>query len=222
MNRLILVALLLTASCAPGAAGKGPPLKLSANPSEVIAAELGFAQLVQTKGQWTAFRDRAAPDAELFAPQRVRAAEWLKGRADPAVSVTWQPQAVWSSCDGSYAVTRGVWQGPASSGDLATVWQRQTDGGYKWLLDMSLVQAQSSPAPEMVAARVADCARGATIVPWSPPPSGTDAKQGFSVDRTLQWSSSVDARGERLIMALIWNGAAFDEVVRIGGRTSGK
>ncbi len=217
MNRLILVAALLAASCAPGAAGNGPRFRLSANPSEVIAAELGFAQRVQTKGQWTAFRDTAAPDAELFAPQRVKAAEWLKGRADPVVPVTWQPLAVWSSCDGSYAVTRGAWQGPASSGDFATIWQRQSDGGYKWVLDMSLVQTSNSPPPEMVAAKIADCAHGATIVPWSPPPTGTDAQQGFSDDRTLQWSSSVAASGERLITALIWNGTSFDEALRIGG-----
>ena len=218
MNRLILAAALLAAaSCAPGGGGHGQRMRLTADPSAVIAAELGLAQLALIKGRSAAFRETAAPDAELFMPQRVRAADWLKGRADPEAPIRWQPHAVWSSCDGTYAVTRGAWQRAGASGRFATLWQRQERGDYKWLLNLTLPGKDAQAAPEMVPAKVAACERGATIIPWSPPPAGTDAKIRFSPDLTLQWSSSVDAGGAPLLTALIWNGTSFDEALRMGG-----
>ena len=81
----------------------------NANPSAVIAAEVAFAQLAQAKGQWTAFRTTATKDAVMFVPQMAYAQAFLNGRADPAAAVKWQPHQVWSSCDGSLAVTRGAW-----------------------------------------------------------------------------------------------------------------
>ncbi|WP_216074412.1 hypothetical protein, partial [Acinetobacter baumannii] len=33
------------------------------NPSDIVRAELAFARLAREKGQWTAFRETAAPDA---------------------------------------------------------------------------------------------------------------------------------------------------------------
>ena len=69
-----------------------------------VSAE-AFARAAQEKGQWTAFREYAADDALMFVPQPVAAKDWLKKQANPAQAVTWQPYAVWSSCDGSLAVT---------------------------------------------------------------------------------------------------------------------
>src|SRR3546814_5917844 len=94
MRRLLLpaLALLSLAGCAsPSGRGDLYDRPLAANPSAFIAAELAFARLAQDKGQWTAFRETAAADAVMFMPQRVLARDWLKGRADPAQAVTWQP-----------------------------------------------------------------------------------------------------------------------------------
>ena len=95
MRRLLLAGLVLTtlAGCAP----QGPEARkrpLSANPSGFIAAEIAFARLAQEKGQWTAFRETAAPDAVMFVPQRVNARDWLKAQKDPAEAVRWQPHKV--------------------------------------------------------------------------------------------------------------------------------
>src|SRR3546814_9974454 len=117
MRRLLLpsVLLLSLAGCAsPSGRGDLYDRPLAANPSAFIAAELAFARLAQDKGQWTAFRETAAADAVMFMPQRVLARDWLKGRADPAQAVTWQPHAVTISCDGNAGATTGAWQrGPA-------------------------------------------------------------------------------------------------------------
>ncbi|MET0587201.1 MAG: hypothetical protein ABWZ75_01660 [Novosphingobium sp.] len=165
----------------PGEEGPRAPSRGGANPSAVIAAEVAFSQLAQEKGQWTAFLATLAPGAEMFVPQRVNAEEWLKKRPNPKTSVKWQPHEVWSSCDGSYAVTRGAWQGtPGKFGYFTTLWQRQPKkGDYKWLLDQGNDMAVEISAPEMIDGLVADCrprqaeqADGPGATPATPPPGG--------------------------------------------------
>ena len=213
MKRAILfLALAATACASPGPRQyPGVKLKPSANPTAVIAAELAFAQLAQTKGQWTAFRETATADAVMFVPQRVNVQGWLKGKADPAVSVKWQPHQVWSSCDGSYAVTRGAWQQPNSVGYFTTVWQRQKNGDYKWVLDQGDAMAMPLDPPEMIAAKVADCkglppiAQATTAQP--------DRRAGLSDDRTLSWTVQVDRQCGRTYRLLLWDGTKMAEVM---------
>jgi hypothetical protein len=222
--RALLGALAALAVCVPPAThardGRALP-RGYANPSALIAAEIAFAQLAQAKGQWTAFRETAAPDAEMFVPQRVRAQDWLKKRANPPAAVRWQPHEVWMSCDGSFGITRGAWQGAGGgNGYFTTIWQRQEKGGskgggYKWVLDQGDALAQPLAPPEMIAGKVADCRPGAGPVPASPPPPGIDAKDGASADRTLQWSSWVWPDGSRAISAWLWNGTGFDPVLNL-------
>ncbi len=220
MKRLILISLLAATACSGGDRFDGlPRLKPSANPSAVIAAELGFAQLAQEKGQWTAFRQTATADAEMFVPGRVKAQDWLKGRADPAVAVKWQPHEVWSSCDGSYAVTRGAWQRTDSVGHFTTVWQRQKDGDYKWVLDMGEPLPTALPAPEMIAAKVADCSKAtATAVPGVMDRDGAvlDDRIGSSADGTLVWNSSVRPDGKSSLTVWTWDGKELDTVIDTG------
>lgn len=225
MKRLILIALLALTACSGGDRFDGlPRLKPSANPSAVIAAELGFAALAQEKGQWTAFRQTATADAEMFVPGRVKAQDWLKGRADPAVAVKWQPYEVWSSCDGSYAVTRGAWQRTDSVGYFTTVWQRQKDGGYKWVLDMGDPLPAALPAPEMIAAKVADCQNGASAATQGAVIAATDQiargnddrKLDNSDDSTLYWQSIVSTEGNARLVVRTWDGKEYDTVIDTG------
>ena len=225
-NLLIISTLTLTLSaCAAGPNPRGPGLRPAANPSDVISAELAFARLAQEKGQWTAFRQTAANDAVMFVPQRVRAQDWLKGRADPATAVKWQPSAVWSSCDGSYAVTQGHWRSANSSGGFVTVWQRQGDPrrptGYKWVLDMSVTTEHGTASPDTIAAKVADCrqvavARGVAVA--SSDGRVPDVKLESSTDGSLSWTSEVRVDQSRHIVIELWNGTRFDTVLELDGR----
>ena len=178
----------------------------NANPSAVVAAEVAFAQLAQAKGQWTAFRATATKDAVMFVPQMAYAQTFLKDRADPAQAVKWQPHQVWSSCDGSLAVTRGAWQRPdGSSGYFTTVWQRQKNLQYKWVLDQGEALPMPLDAPEMITAKVADCAPGyrperaqkpkdfkGNLLPLDPA-----HRTGTSLDGTLGWDVTVMPDGAR-------------------------
>ncbi len=228
MKRHSLLLTFAAAACAPGTGGMGGglPLRPVADASAVIAAEIGFNQLAQAKGQWSAFRATAAEGAEMFVPDRVLAEGWLKGRTDPAVPVRWQPHAVWSSCDGSYAVTRGAWERPGSVGSYVTVWQRQKNGKYKWRLDMSLADERALPAPEMVAARVADCGKSpAQRASLAAMDASTQASLGaydatgermgslgIANDATLGWETRAGT-SERRFKLLLWNGKDFETVI---------
>ena len=221
MKRAILFLALAATACASAAPRQYPGVKLkpAANPSAVIAAELAFAQLAQTKGQWTAFRETATADAVMFVPQRVNAQAWLKGKADPAVAVKWQPHAVWSSCDGSFAVTRGAWQGPKEVGYFTTIWQRQKDGKFKWVLDMGDPIAEPLAAPEMIAAKVADCSTvTAGQVSATGKTDGSIVRQhdAASDDGTMEWTSLVLASDKARLTVRIWDGKAFDTVIDTG------
>jgi hypothetical protein len=215
LRAVAAIALVLVATAIAAAPPRGPrsrpPGRQYADPSAVIAAEIAFARLAQVKGQWTAFRETATAAAEMFVPGRVLAQGWLKGRADPAVAVRWQPHGVWMSCDGSAGVTQGAWQGPRATGMFSTVWRRQRKGGYKWVLDQGQPLPAPLPAPEMIAGKVADCKPGAGPVPASPPPQGVDARDGRSADMTLQWTSWVWPGGRRQFFVYLWNGTAFDQ-----------
>ena len=206
------LAVALTACASgPGGGGRGPAFgRFSANPSAVIAAELGFARLAQDKGQWTAFRATASEDALIFTPQRNKAADYLEDKDDPLVSVRWQPHQVWSSCDGSYGVTRGAWQGSKGTGYFSTVWQRQKDGRYKWVVDQGGALVQPLTAPESIKATVADCStdRPPPIPPLANLPEG-EISRVLADDGSLEWTSATSPRGATRFILRLWDGKAF-------------
>jgi hypothetical protein len=213
---LPLALLALAGGCAsPGPGGRDfRERPLAANPSAVIAAELAFARLAQDKGQWTAFRETAAPDAVMFVPQRVKAADWLKGRADPPASVTWQPHAVVMSCDGSAAATTGAWQGAnGAHGWFTTIWRRDKDGGFHWVLDHgAAIDGPPRAAPEFISAKLASCG------PMLPPASfmtepGADRAGGYSDDQSLTWDSVVQPDGARRVT--VWRREGDTRVVAL-------
>lgn len=206
----------------PPEGGRGGARQSYANPSAVIAAELAFAQDAQARGQWTAFAAAAANDAVMFTPQMVWAQVWLKGRPNPPAALRWQPYEVWSSCDGSLVVSHGVWHGGGPggpSGWFTTLWRREGDGAYKWVLDHGDAGAPTAAEPEMIAAHVADCpprprrpegldeGRGQKRPPKPPkpikvsqlPPLDPSHRAGAAADGSLRWEVTVASDGARTL-----------------------
>ena len=101
----------------------------------VEQAERAFAAMAQRDGQWTAFRAFADPQALMFVPAPANAQPWLAGRADPPTAIVWSPARVFTACDGSLAISTGPWTAGKAHGTFTTVWRRQADGSWKWLLD---------------------------------------------------------------------------------------
>jgi hypothetical protein len=209
------VALLLSASLAdaqPRRPMRGGPM--SANPSAIVSAELGFARLAQEKGQWTAFRETADKDAVMFVPDAVNAQTWLKKRADPPKAIAWQPYRVFVSCDGSYALSTGPWTRPdGSTGTFSTIWRRQKDGGYKWVIDFGS-GTQIPPQEEvMIEGRIAKCGPGMRRSADGPdegidgrPPRGERGDgasgDGQSNDGSLRWRWTKSERDTSFVVTL--------------------
>lgn len=200
---------LALAACAGTSDGRVRGLRPTANPSAVVATELAFAREAQEKGQWTAFDHYADKDAIMFVPQQTSAKAWLKGRANPQVAVKWEPSEVWMSCDGSLAVTKGPWERPGSVGYFTTVWKRQSNGAYKWVLDQGDGLKAPLPKPEMIAGQVADCSTP------SPPaiPSAVGQTVGWSDDKTLLWIVDVRSDNSRSFKVRRWTGSGYEEVL---------
>lgn len=212
MTRALLGLAALSLTMSPTLASAREPARGYANPSAVVAAEIAFAKMAQEKGQWTAFRATATKDAVMFVPQIVATQDWLKGKADPAKAVAWQVHQVWSSCDGSLAVTRGAWQGEGgTSGYFTTVWQRQKDGKYKWIADQGEPLPMALDAPEMIVAKVADCPPGYRGKPprqakMVAAPLDPARRGGKSLDGTLTWDAAVATDGARRFVVTMASG----------------
>ncbi|MGN6497163.1 MAG: hypothetical protein ACTHK5_07455 [Tsuneonella sp.] len=192
-----LCSLLILVSSEPGLARERPIPSPTANPSEVIATELAFARSAQDKGQWTAFRDFAAKDAVWANPGFSLVQGDLKGRADPAKAIAWEPDRVWSSCDGSYAITSGpAIHASGAKSRFLTVWQRQSNGDYRWVLDQGFDLEDGYNAPEMIGAEAADCSalEQRRMVRKLPKARRGEAWQsGRSDDGTLTWTTQLAA-----------------------------
>ena len=212
----LLVACAIPASLAACAAPRpGPPPKVinrvlatapgAAQPSTIVAAEIAFARAAREQGQWTAFRQFAAPGALIHAPSGPMPLDsFIAGQADPAEAVQWEPRAVAISCDGALAVSQGRYRDPDGTvGNFVTVWERQGDGQYRYVYDAGGPDVPQPPprrqvedgdivvtSIDAVLGLVASCPRGEGEVP--PPPAipiGEDGKADarLSRDGTLRW-----------------------------------
>lgn len=212
--RNLLVAVTACALLAGGAvAARERNRPLAANPSGFIAAEIAFARLAQEKGQWTAFRETAAPDAVMFVPQRVKAQDWLKSQKNPAEAVKWQPHAVYVSCDGNVGVTTGAWQRGGANGYFTTVWLRDPKKGkMAWVLDHGDALATPRAAPDFIESKQARCGTR-PAVPIAAGAEGDDMVVGLSPDQTLSWTSTVHPDKSRRVTIRLWDGKEMATVI---------
>lgn len=222
MRCIVVFGLLTVSACATGPDNRDRPFRdipRIASPSAIVAAEIGFAQLAQEKGQWTAFRETAADGARMLVPELVDAKVWLKGRENPAKAVTWQPHKIFMSCDGNLAASTGAWQDAAGkSGYFTTIWQRQLDKSgsatqYKWLFDHGTPLEKPLAAPDFVETRVAAC---------KPPAPGGQPDQAArnpapssdqSADRSFKWNVISASDNSAVLQVSLWNGKEYEQLI---------
>jgi small Trp-rich protein len=134
--------------------------------------------------------------------------EWLErvfGRDKRQVeAVQWEARAVAMSCDGALAVSQGRYRDPEGKvGNFITVWERQSDGDYRYIFDAGGDDVPQPPprkpveegnivvtAIDAVQGLVASCPRGGAAIP--PPPAIAVGEEGkadarLSRDGSLRW-----------------------------------
>ena len=191
-------------------------LLAAAEPQSAIDAERAFAADAQKIGQWTAFRKWSTREATMFVPEAGSAHEYLKGKADPQEAVFWWPGRSYVSCDGNTAINTGPWvrQWGKSVGYFTTVWQRQSDGKWKWLLDHGDGLKEPRAEGGDIRPQRASCPK----LPVQPVPKREVDPQfkiggGSSKDGTLNWNWTVLPNGSRNFRASIWDGREHKVVI---------
>ena len=121
-----------------GAMAADPTPEQRANLDGVAAAEAAFAKRTTEIGNIPAFREFAAPGVIMFLPEPMVATEYLAKAEWPGL-LEWRPEFVAVSAAGDLAVASGPSQwtvkGEVDPGYYLTVWARQPDGSWKFVLD---------------------------------------------------------------------------------------
>jgi len=141
-----------------GYAGAARPGERSALRSQVLEADRAFAAragaLASTRGFGPSFPEFADPQAMLFRPDGVRwgveAVAQVYAQSEAGEVLTWAPLDGGAAASGDLGWTVGtaIYQAPGPKGDRAytkylTIWARQPDGSWRWLLDAGNLR----PAP---------------------------------------------------------------------------
>lgn len=188
-------------------------LRPIAEPGTVVATELAFARMAREMGTWTAFLEYSTDDAVMPAPNFRKVHEVLKGRPDPAEAIVWEPDMVWVSCNGQYALSTGPADYPGGGrGRFATIWQRQDDGEYRWVLDQGFDLEDDYVAPELIKADVAQCPPGRPV-PRDATAQG-DHSSGLSDDGSFAWRTTMSADCAREFVVEVLRDGALVEVFR--------
>ena len=211
-----------------------------ADPGLVAATDIAFARSARDTDLLSAFREYAANGAIRHAGRGAIDLEVsLIGHPPVPEAERWAPNAVWSSCNGRYAVSFGKFVTPGGTvGTYATLWQRQRDRTipYKWLYRLAAKDAaQPAPRPKLdelsgedvivveeltaINARTADCARP-SAADMPPPPSRDVAMSsahhtGLSDDGTLYWEWEHREDGTRVFIADYLRDGVWEEVVNM-------
>ncbi len=192
----------------PGRPDRERPLRPIAEPGAVAATDIAFARAAREDGAPAAFRRFAGDDALVHLPGGpVSAAHWLALPQDRTAPVDWHPTAVWSSCDGSTAVSFGRTRDAAGLvGSYVTAWQRRDRGGYRWTYHANALDEPQPlarqrveiptgenvivvPGSDAIDGKAADCLRGAAPAVAPEPILATDTRSETTLarDRTLRW-----------------------------------
>lgn len=118
--------------------------------NEVVAAEKAFAAMAAEKGTNPAFVEYAAPEGLVFTQKPVNVRDFYGKRPSNSSLLAWSPNFAGISSTGELGFTTGNWSfhpkgktdAPTAFGEFATVWKRQPDGKYRFVVDTGIQHAK--------------------------------------------------------------------------------
>lgn len=113
---------------------------------KLVDTEHAFARLAADTSTKDAFLAYLADDGVLFQPDRVNGKAFWNGRGPSKGLLSWAPNYADVSANGILGYTTGNWEyrpngkadEPKGFGEFITVWLRQQDGKYKFVVDIGV------------------------------------------------------------------------------------
>ena len=148
---------------------------------QVARAERAFAADTKVMGYHRGFLTWSAPDAVGFFPQAANYHDRLTAAlaADPSLAdkptaLRWWPFLIGVSQSGDLAYDLGAWriEGGDDAGWFLTMWRRQSDGSWKWVLDNGAGSDAAAGIPS----------DGQAMWAWASSSSSPSASEGLSQD----------------------------------------
>jgi ketosteroid isomerase-like protein len=117
----------------------------------LVAAERNFSKLAEAKGIKESFLANIADDGVIFRPGPIPGKEWLSAHPNPPALLAWHPVHAEISLSRDLGWTTGPYEitpegQPKGYGQFSTIWKRQPDGQWKFILDLGV--NTPGPAPE--------------------------------------------------------------------------
>ena len=112
----------------------------------LVNTERAFAKTAGEKSTRDAFIDFIADDGVLFRPYAVEGKKWLlESKPQPGL-LSWEPAFADIALSGDLGYTTGPWEfrrdradeKPAAYGHFVTVWKKQADGAWKFMVDLGI------------------------------------------------------------------------------------
>lgn len=151
MKRLTLIILLMTTCAIVGQSQKSNSRKVdyTAALNSLADNERAFARMAAEQGTRAAFLAYIADDCVLFRPTPVDGKKWWTERPAGSGLLSWEPDYVDISRGGDLGYSVGPWEfrqkgpddKPAAYGYYMSIWKKQADGSWKFVID------QGAPTP---------------------------------------------------------------------------
>ncbi len=160
MNLTRKAILVMTISILTGCGAKQTP----PDPMVLVVNERSFAAAAAEKGMRDAFIEFSSDDAVMFAPEAVRVKEHYQNASKRPGLLSWQPIYAEIASGGDMGWTTGPWEyrpqtandTPVAWGEYNTIWQRQADSTWKFVLDFGTAHGPHQGQPPQLVLKALD------------------------------------------------------------------
>ncbi len=183
MMKFVYRWLLVSALCGTISAQENAALKT------IVETEKAFARTAAEKDTKTAFLEFLADDGITFDPNPGNGKEAWKARPSSPAFLAWTPEYADISANGVLGYTTGPWEyrpkGKADQsvafGHFVTLWQKQLDGKYRFVLDLGITHAKVDLVDKWATAQ--------------PSPAAPDAKRTSAADASVYFFELAEKEG---------------------------
>ena len=120
--------------------------KAQSDIQKLVDTEHAFAAAAAAKGTRSAFLEYLADDGLVFTPDSTNGKAFWTARTTSPSLLSWAPNYADISSNGILGYTTGNWEyrakgkddAPGAFGDFITLWLRQPDGRYRFVVDIGV------------------------------------------------------------------------------------